>query len=82
MADLAAIEAERGAVYGDPLVNHRRIAELWSVWFGHEVKPSDVARCMAMVKQARLVQTPDHADSMDDEAVYLDFYRRFVEAGE
>lgn len=77
-----ALEAERGEVYGDPLDNHRRIASLISAWLGHKVKPSDVAMMMVMVKQGRLIQTPDHGDSIDDAAVYLDFYRRFVEAGE
>jgi hypothetical protein len=76
------LEVLRGKVYGDPLDTHRRIAALWSVWLQTPIRPSDVARCMAMVKQARLVQTRDHTDSLDDEAVYLEFYRRFVAAGE
>lgn len=75
------LEAERGRIYGDPLVNHERIAALWSVWLERVILPSDVAMCMVMVKQARLIQSPDHEDSMDDKQVYSDFYRRFRAAG-
>jgi hypothetical protein len=76
------LRAERGAVYGPPIDNHRRIAALWSTWLQTEVKPSDVAMLMFMVKQARLIQTRDHEDSLDDAEVYLDFYREFISLGE
>jgi hypothetical protein len=76
------LEVLRGKVYGNPLDNHRRISTLVGAWLGHPVKPSDIAMIMVMVKQSRLAQTPDHADSLDDLEVYLDFYRRFVAAGE
>lgn len=76
------LEAERGKVYGDPLTNHRRIAALWSQYLGVPVLPSDVAECMALVKDSRLMQTPDHGDSLDDRAVYRDFRDRFRAAGE
>ena len=79
--DAAELEAERGKVYGDPLTNHENIAALWSTWLGYDVLPSDVAMCMALVKEARLMRTPDHQDSIDDRGVYLDFHERFKAAG-
>lgn len=71
---------ERGGVYGPPEINHRRIAALWSVFLEHEVTPAQAAMCMALVKVARLIQTPDHDDSIDDLVGYAEVYRACVEA--
>lgn len=60
------INGERDNIYGDPLDNHKRIASLWQVVLGTEISPAEVAICMALVKVARLVQTPDHEDSYID----------------
>ena len=60
------INGERDATYGEPLINHQRIAVLWQVVLGTEISPAEVAICMALVKIARLVQTPDHEDSYID----------------
>lgn len=57
--------------YGTPLVNHQRIAAIWSVILGVDITPSQVALCMAGVKIARLVATPDHEDSFIDGAAYF-----------
>lgn len=65
------INNDREKDYGHPKINHGRIADLWSVIFGHEVTPHQVALCMALVKVSRLVQTPDHADSYVDGAAYI-----------
>ena len=46
--------------YGSILDNHTRIARLWSVLLKIEVTPEQVALCMIAVKQARLMETPDH----------------------
>jgi hypothetical protein len=62
---------DRNKNYGTPLVNHQRIAAIWSVILGVEVTPSQVALCMVGVKIARLVETPDHLDSFIDGAAYL-----------
>jgi hypothetical protein len=48
------------------LDNHIRIARLWSVLLDTEVTPEQVALCMIAVKQARLMETPDHDDSWQD----------------
>jgi len=78
--DTESLLAERGQVYGPPHVNHRRIAALWSGYLEHEVTPSQAAMCMLLVKVARLIESPDHADSMDDLAGYLEVYRDCREA--
>lgn len=62
---------DRRAAYGDPYINHKRIAEIWSVLLDWEVSPSQVALCMVGVKLARLVETPDHLDSFIDGAAYM-----------
>lgn len=62
--------ADRQDIYGDPLVNHTRIADLWSVYLEQEISPSQVALCLCLVKIARLMQTPDHLDSHIDLAAY------------
>lgn len=65
------IEGERDDIYGTPLTNHKRIALLWQVVLGTEISPAEVAICMALVKVARLVNTPDHQDSFIDAAAYM-----------
>jgi predicted glycosyltransferase involved in capsule biosynthesis len=60
----------RSGDYGDVYTNHERIAVLWTVIFGREVKAHQVAMAMAAVKLARLVETPDHQDSWIDLAGY------------
>ena len=62
---------DRQKNYGKPLINHQRIATIWSVILGTEITPSQVALCMAGVKIARLVETPNHEDSFIDAAAYI-----------
>jgi len=62
---------ERRKSYGEPYINHKRIADIWSVILEYEVTPSQVALCMVGVKLARLVETPDHIDSFIDGAAYM-----------
>jgi len=65
MAAISAVE-ERGENYGDVRENHQRIANLWSVVFGHSVTPEQVVLAMTCLKIARLIETPDHEDSWVD----------------
>lgn len=65
------IHTDRQKDYGHPRINHQRIATLWSVILKKEITPEQAALCMAMVKAARLVQTPDHLDSYIDGAAYF-----------
>lgn len=62
--------SERGSVYGDVSENHQRIADIWSVILGQRVTAKQAILCMAAVKVARLVETPDHTDSWVDLAGY------------
>ena len=61
----------RDDIYGDVITNHERISRLWSVVLETEITPAQAALCMALVKVARLIQTPDHIDSFVDGAAYL-----------
>ena len=60
---------DRQNAYGDPKVNHTRIADLWTTYLEHQVTPQQVAICMALVKVARLMQT-ETEDSFIDLAAY------------
>ena len=62
--------SDRQDTYGDPLTNHQRIADLWSVYLETEITPSQVALCLCLVKIARLIETPNHLDSFIDLAAY------------
>ncbi len=66
------IVAKRGRDYGDPRPNHERIAAIWTVILGRKIEPHEVVLCMLAVKVARLVETPDHRDSMVDLCGYSD----------
>ena len=48
------VTGQRQEDYGDKVVNHRNIAELWSAYLDTEIAPHDVAICMLLVKVARL----------------------------
>ena len=65
------VSQDRNKSYGEPKENHERIARLWSVILEREVKPHEVALCMAAVKMARIVATPDHRDSWVDGVGYF-----------
>lgn len=75
-AALAAVD-RRPKSYGPPEQNFERIALMWSTYL-YSVKGSgvvsigltDVAAMMILMKVARLIETPDHADSWVDIAGY------------
>ena len=50
--------------------NTTRIAKIWSVILGFDVTEEQVALMMVGLKVARLVETPDHQDSILDIAGY------------
>jgi hypothetical protein len=60
----------RGQHYGKVLENHNRIAKIWSIILGFDVTEEQVALMMVGLKVARLVETPDHQDSILDIAGY------------
>lgn len=61
--------SDRQNQYGDPYTNHQRIADLWTTYLETQIKPEQVAICMALVKIARLMQTQSD-DSFIDLAAY------------
>jgi hypothetical protein len=65
---------DRNQNYGSPLTNHQRIAALWSIWLETEITPAQAAMCLALVKVARLIESPQHEDSPIDLAAYAAIY--------
>lgn len=68
----------RASVYGDPVENLCRIAQVWSGILGHEVQPTDVPLMMAGLKLVRTQVTPDYSDSSDDVDGFMEMFRRVV----
>lgn len=69
-AAVEGITNRRGAVYAHPVENFSRIMALWAVI---EECPDPLIRhalCMIAIKIARLIETPDHIDSLVDAAGY------------
>lgn len=66
----ALINGERQTHYGTPQENFARIAKIWSVILGVDVRPHEVALCMSGLKLARLTNGP-HMDSYIDAAGYI-----------
>ena len=62
--------------YGDPVMNHSRIAALWSAYLGRDVTAHEVSICMILVKISRLASHPGHIDSLID----IDGYARIAAA--
>ena len=60
---------DRQKTYGDPTVNHSRIADLWTTYLEQQITPQQVAICMALVKVARLMET-ETEDSFIDLTAY------------
>jgi hypothetical protein len=73
---------ERQAVYGHPADDFRRTAAMWSVTFGVEVTPLQVAIAMGQLKMSRLIGTPGHRDSIVDLVGYAVCYERIAEMGD
>ena len=69
---------ERGAVYGDMLVTHQRIADVWSGILDAPVTAHDVALCMVGLKLVRAACAPDHMDSYLDAEGYTHIARHIA----
>ena len=76
------VNGDRQENYGDPYLNHCRIAVLWSVILEQEITPQQVALCMAQVKMSRLVHDDSHLDSYIDAAAYVSLAGQFATEGE
>lgn len=65
------VNGARANVYGGPEDNFKRIADLWSAYLnGQAIATTDVANMLALLKIARLKNSPDHRDSWVDIAGY------------
>lgn len=78
---LATISGDRRKDYGNPEDNFQVIADLWNAYLAHRhtsrppntifvLSSTDVAALMVLMKVARLIRSPDHADSWRDIAGY------------
>lgn len=68
--ELARDALHRGKAYGEAASMFRDVANMWSTLLGWPVKPTDVARCLVVVKLVRLSECPGHVDSWVDAAGY------------
>ena len=71
---------ERGAIYGHPYINHKRIADLWTAYLDYPIQPHQAALCMALVKVARLAETASHEDSVKDLLAYVALSKTIYDA--
>jgi hypothetical protein len=78
--DAIATIHQRGAVYGHPYYNHKRIADLWSAYLDLPITAHQAAICMALVKVSRLTETPSHEDSVKDLIAYAALYKTILDA--
>lgn len=77
LSSIQKILTERRANYGPPGANFKDIADMWNILFQHKLGegkffvPGDVAQAMVAVKMCRLIETPNHVDSMRDGTGYF-----------
>ena len=71
---------DRGAIYGHPYINHKRIADLWTAYLDYPIQPHQAALCMALVKIARLAETASHEDSVKDLLAYVALSKTIYDA--
>ena len=62
---------DRQNTHGQPEDSFRRIADLWSGYLTVGIQEQDVAVMMALVKVARIMENPQHADNWIDGAGYF-----------
>jgi hypothetical protein len=65
------VNGDRQKDYGDAKENLQRIADFWSIYLNKQVYANDVCAMMRLLKEARLIHSPDHRDSLVDIAGYV-----------
>lgn len=73
------VNGARQAAYGHPIDDFTKTAKLWSGLFGVDITAEQVALGMMAVKMSRLLNTPNHRDSMVDIAGYAKTYQMVVQ---
>lgn len=68
------VDGDRGEAYGHPAEDFARTAGAWRALFGWDADERKVALAMVCVKLSRLVQTPEHRDSVVDGPGYFRTY--------
>ena len=61
---------DREQDYGSPESNFKRIANLWSAYLKHSIRPKDVAAMLALLKIARIASGHAKEDNWVDLAGY------------
>lgn len=80
------IYGEREQTYGDPSKNLRSIAGFWNHYIASKygtdsrLTPTDVCAMMRLLKEARLINTPGHHDSLVDLCGYAALEERMQNA--
>jgi len=64
------VGGDRHRDYGDKLINHERIAKLWSTYLEKDIRPDQVAIMMGLVKVARSMHNPQKKDTYVDLSAY------------
>lgn len=64
------VNGERANTYGGPEDSFKTIAALWGAYKGTQYTAADVAIMLALLKVARLRNSPNHRDSWVDLAGY------------
>lgn len=73
---LAIVRGARREAYGKPERNFERIAVLWTAYLEASIgvapfiAPEMVCHMIDLIKLARLIETPDHEDSLRDRLGY------------
>lgn len=62
---------DRNRAYGEPVENHRQIADIFRAITGHDLTARDVALFHVATKLARLSKNAAHQDSYIDAMAYL-----------
>jgi hypothetical protein len=79
-ANVIEILHKRGADYGHPIGNHKRIAELWSAYLGYPIQANEVAILMCLVKISRQAEDPRVNDNYTDALGYIAIAKTITEA--
>ena len=73
------VNGDRQVDYGDKLINHVNIANLWSAYTNFNISPHDVAVMMCLLKIARLKQGARTEDTYLDASAYMAIAREIGE---